>query len=301
MENNETTIDYFANDDDLGLPVGWDGEGDIFDPASWAPENADSDTVETEVSGEEAPTTELEQPETEEGVIETSAPSKTHIRAKFNHEEIEGDFDADELSTIYQKSLAYDRNQARDKADKEFADEIAQLAQQMGYEDSRAMIRAAAANFRQTQIDKYISEGVHQSVAEALVDFMATKNNAGGSTPAAEPEAEPEVTPEPEAPKRDYQKEIAELLAYKPELVGQQIPEEVVKATEDGTPYLYAYLKYENQRVTAANEQTKKENNIYKQNAASAARAPVKGVSGGGETDTKPTDNFLVGFNSDGW
>ena len=44
----------------------------------------------------------------------------------------------------------------------------------------------------------------------------------------------------------------------------------------------------------------KKENAILKQNAASAAKAPVKGVTGGGVSPDK-VDYFIEGFDSDPW
>ena len=59
-----------------------------------------------------------------------------------------------------------------------------------------------------------------------------------------------------------------------------------------------AYLNYEFQQMKAENERLKNTNKIHEQNAASAARAPVTGTSGGGETDTTPSDPFLLGFNS---
>ena len=46
-------------------------------------------------------------------------------------------------------------------------------------------------------------------------------------------------------------------------------------------------------------DKLRRENRILKQNEASAKQAPVKGVRGGGATDTKPEDDFLRGFNSD--
>ena len=44
-----------------------------------------------------------------------------------------------------------------------------------------------------------------------------------------------------------------------------------------------------------------KENNILKQNAAAAARAPVKPVSGGGDVTPTKEDPWLKGFDMERW
>ena len=101
---------------------------------------------------------------------------------------------------------------------------------------------------------------------------------------------------------RDYQAEVEELLQARPQLRGQALPDAVSRAAvADNKRLLLAYLDYEAKQVQAENERLRRENEIYKQNAATAARSPVRGVSGGGATDTKPSDPFLDGFNSADW
>ena len=88
----------------------------------------------------------------------------------------------------------------------------------------------------------------------------------------------------------------------RPQLRGQALPDAVSRAAVEGDKrLLLAYLDYEAQQAQAENERLRKENEIYKQNAATAARSPVRGVSGGGATDLKPSDPFLDGFNSSDW
>ena len=100
----------------------------------------------------------------------------------------------------------------------------------------------------------------------------------------------------------DYQAEVEELLQARPQLRGQALPDAVSRAAVEGDKrLLLAYLDYEAQQAQAENERLRKENEIYKQNAATAARSPVRGVSGGGATDLKPSDPFLDGFNSSDW
>ena len=101
---------------------------------------------------------------------------------------------------------------------------------------------------------------------------------------------------------RDYQAEVEELLQARPQLRGQALPDAVSRAAVEGDKrLLLAYLDYEAQQAQAENERLRKENEIYKQNAATAARSPVRGVSGGGVTDLKPSDPFLDGFNAADW
>ena len=49
------------------------------------------------------------------------------------------------------------------------------------------------------------------------------------------------------------------------------------------------------QEQTMELERLRQENEILRQNAEAASRAPV---SGGGDTDTEPEDLFLRGFNA---
>ena len=101
------------------------------------------------------------------------------------------------------------------------------------------------------------------------------------------------------APVRDYAAEVTQMKALFPS-VGE-IPDEVlnVAATQD-IPVVTAYLAYRDRENAKAAASLKKENAILKQNAASAAKAPVKGVTGGGVSPDK-VDYFIEGFDSDPW
>ena len=108
----------------------------------------------------------------------------------------------------------------------------------------------------------------------------------------AAPEAEPDQTPAA----RDYAGEVQALYAARPELRGQDLPQEVAAACVGGKSLIEAYNEYAcRQRSDAA--ALRKENRILRQNAATAARAPVRGVTRGGPTDAQPEDAFLRGFN----
>ena len=51
----------------------------------------------------------------------------------------------------------------------------------------------------------------------------------------------------------------------------------------------------------AETRKLQRENQVLRQNAAAAMRAPVRGVGGGGDTKQEPDDPFLMGFNDEKW
>lgn len=301
------------------LPDGWDGESDIFAGVESEEKsleelfNAATVTDDGQLETHEpAPTTEQtaedQAPGTEtQQEVPTIEPTETptekrrlKFKAKYNHQEQDVDIDEDDLPNIYQKSLFADSLQEKlKKADAEKAD-IEALAKAMKYENGAAMIAAARDNFRKSEIERLVDDGASEEVAEWIVDQRM------GLKPAAatpEPTTVQEDTPaqEQNAPaERDFQKEVAQLVKAYPELKGSgPLPQEVVDATiKGGRSLIEAYTSYKAGQAEAELKKLKNENQILKQNAASAARAPVTGVSGGGATDTKPVDPFLEGFNS---
>ena len=94
---------------------------------------------------------------------------------------------------------------------------------------------------------------------------------------------------------RDFSEEIRELWRIRPELRGKVLPPEVARAAADGQRLSLAYLDHEAAQARRQAESSRKENDILRQNAASASRAPVRGVSGSA-VDPRPKDPFLEGF-----
>lgn len=120
-----------------------------------------------------------------------------------------------------------------------------------------------------------------------------------------DPEPQP---PEPQSeggeaeaapPERDFVREVQQLKALYPDL--QEMPDEVAKAAAEGADLLTAYVAYREKQTYEAAEVLRKENQVLKQNAAAAAKAPVRGITGGGAADTKPRSGLLAGFDDDGW
>ena len=96
---------------------------------------------------------------------------------------------------------------------------------------------------------------------------------------------------------RDYGSEVRELFSQRPELRGEELPEEVLRACVGGKPLKEAYEDYAGRRQKET-EELRKENRILRENARTAARSPIRGVTRGGSVQSAPEDPFLRGFNS---
>ena len=107
--------------------------------------------------------------------------------------------------------------------------------------------------------------------------------------------AEVQALPE----ERDYQSEVRALWEARPELRGQMLPDAVAMACVGGKRLTDAYNDFAKAQKQET-ENLRKENRVLRQNARSAAQAPVRGVSRGGSVSGGPEDPFLKGFNA-GW
>ena len=128
---------------------------------------------------------------------------------------------------------------------------------------------------------------------------MVAANECGGKSYSLTDDPEPAPMVEEEPVERDFTAEVQQLKALYPDF--KETPDEVALAVANGTNLLTAYVAYREKQTQKAAASLKKENEVLKHNAASAAKAPVKGVTGGGATDTKPKNDLLVGFDSDSW
>jgi hypothetical protein len=281
---------FISNEVEPILPDGWDGESDLFaevgndvdafladgskELTEFPPENDESNSVAddpttVEQVGEENLSDETEtQTETPDGEKQTETRSRK-LKLKVNHREEEIDVDAlsdDELIAMLRKGRAFDA--------------MKETENKQRYRD-----------IYNAQIEAGMTEGAARLVAQSEV----------GKTYALTDEAEtPAVTATPEVktaePVRDFQAEVAQLKDLYPDF--KEMPDEVARNVAKGIPLLNAYLAYREKQSAKTAASLKKENEVLKQNAASAAKAPVKGVSGGGVAPKK-VDPFLVGFDSD--
>ena len=295
-----TTVNYEEENEPI-LPDGW-SEGDDFfaDPKTWSgasdasgqttDEPSELESIRAEMGSEEALTTgeaedasgqsaEEETADTASGQTEVPAKPSRILKLKVNHQDQEVDIDSmsdEELISALQKSRAFD----------------AMKDDQM---------KAKYREVYQDQIDAGMTEAAARMIAA---------NECGGKTyslkdpepaPASEPTPAP-VAPLPQKatpPVRDLAKELKQLRQMYPDF--KETPDEVAIAYAGGADLLTAYVAYREKQTSKAAASLRRENEVLKQNAASAARAPVKGVTGGGATDTKPKNNLLAGFDSDDW
>ena len=315
MENNTTVLE----DDDVILPEGYAEGDDIFDQDSWTGGTQADESEEAEPAPaaqesadehEDAPTTEHDEgsgvsEDGQEGAPTTEptgepSAKKLKFTARVDRADLDVEVDESELPTLYQKAQVVDRVQAKLAKLTPQLEKAEKLARSMGYETVDEMLNAAESNYRDNEVSRLVSEGVHEEIAKAVV---GQKMGAAAARVEAQPPAAQDTTvPDTSAPSptRDFKAEVKALLDARPELIGTEIPSEVVNdCVRNGKPLMAAYTQYEEKQMRAENERLSKRIKVLEQNAASAARAPVSGVTGGGPTDTKPKDDFLLGFESD--
>ena len=99
------------------------------------------------------------------------------------------------------------------------------------------------------------------------------------------------------AEQRDFAAEAEQVRALYPDL--REFPDEVAMDAAGGAGLLQAYLNYRERQAELEAEELRRENSVLRQNAETAARAPLRGVAGGGETETKPQGAFLRGLRDD--
>ena len=278
------------------LPSGWQENTDFFDVDSWSDgtESVDGQTQEVteetttgeETGADNTPTTGEEQGAKGQSAVEeaegepsgqtetTEKPARI-LKLKVNHEDREvnvDDMTDDDLRVQLQKAAAFD-----------------------AMKDEQAK-----AKYRQI-VQEQISAGMTKEIAE-----LVAKSTCDGKTYALEDEPpsheevsdqEPTVASVP--PVRDWNADVARLAKMRPDV--KELPVEVHQAWLNGEDLVTAYLLHENRALRGSKAAVEKETKVLKQNAASAAKAPVRGVTGGGPTDTKPKSDFLKGFDSDEW
>lgn len=292
MNENELMDAMFGEDEPI-LPDGWQEGDDLFADAGnsvdsllsdgakeltdFPAENEDGasvadDPTTVEDAGDEPKSTENEPaaPEPDGGQEPEAAPSRK-LKLKVNHQEEEIDVSAmsdDELIALLQKGRAFDQ-----KVEQENKQRYRQVYQE--------------------QIDAGMTEAAAKLVAQ---------NEAGGKNYALTDETPAEEPPAPvvkEAPVVDFKNAWSQLKALDPSL--KEVPSAVADAVGKGADPQIAYLKYMMDQNAKTAASLKKENEVLKQNAASAAKAPVRGVTGGGNVTPAKTDPFLKGFDSDEW
>ena len=302
------------------LPVGWAEGDDIFNPDSWsgATEQGDASEKSTETTLEEllaepqedAPTTdepaedgavsnEATPPTTEE---EPAAPNKIRFKAKVDHEDRDVELDEADIPNLYQKSQVTDRVQAKLSKLSPIVEKAERLAKLMGYATPEEMLDAAGDNFSQSEVDQLVNEGVHEAVAKEIVESRHSRTLS--AVPAAEADEPIDKTAELNPIQEQMKSDVSHFFDVHPELRTAKVPDEVVQATVHGGRFHVEYQRYLDKKAAAETEKLRKENNIYKQNQAAKAKAPIKGTKGSGVSGPHESEFerlFKAGFNSDSW
>lgn len=322
-ENTELTYEMEEDIEPI-LPDGWTEEDDYFDSGSWsnptaeesaAPEGEEetgTDESAIENTEEEAPAIEQsENGEVEEdgsdGVpaiesqLAEAQSQKIKVKYQFNHEDVEEEIDPAALPEIMQlarSSELYKARATQSQEAKALHEKTMVVAKILGYESPEALMEDVLNNSRNSEREALLSKGNSEEIVD---DYLARKYGAKAATidkPAEEPA--PAAEPAVEKHENSFKEQARELLREFPDLRGQRLPQEVITACASGKATLLdAYRAHKAKSDTAELNRTKKENQILKQNAASASRAPVKGVSKTGGAKGTPEDDFLRGFNSD--
>lgn len=305
-----------VEDTEALIPEGWDGKGDFFDDASWsdgpvetsaepAPEvdsepEVDPTTVEEETveeTQEEAPTTETEE----------TVPHKLKFKAKVDHNDLDVELDESDLPDVYQKAQVVERVQNQMGKMKGTVERANKLAKGMGFENADDMLIAAAKNHLQNEIDRLVNDEEHpvnplvaQDIIERRLGYtMKELEDLEVATPEEPSTEQPQETPKQG---RDISAEVTELITAHPELAGTAFPSEVAKrAMDTGERLVDVYNDYAKNNQVAKIQDLVKENQVLKQNAETAQRAPVIGVTGHGIEGNEPDDPFMEGFNSEAW
>ena len=101
------------------------------------------------------------------------------------------------------------------------------------------------------------------------------------------------------APERNYEAEWKELADAHPELVGNQLPDDIMQACLNSTlPPIRVYESMMIVKQAAEIKALQDEIATLRQNAEAAAKAPVRATTPGGKTDTEAEDAFIRAFKS---
>ncbi len=295
MEDTKELMDAVFDEDEPILPDGWEEGSDLFAEVDDSVDAVLSDGAEeghealTEnedgTSASDDPTTvdegeedtqsgeDGDQPGDSDGSAEEQEKPSRKLKLKVNHQEEEVDVNAmsdEDLIALLQKGRAFDALRETENKQK----------------------------FRRVYHEQ-IDAGMTEAAAR-----MVAQNETGGKTYSLTDEEEPSAETPAAAPKeagtvRDFRAEVEQLKALYPQLT--EVPDEVAVAASKGVPLLSAYLAYRDKQSAKTAASLKKENRVLKQNAASAAKAPVRGVTGGGSVTVKKEDPFLSGFDADNW
>ena len=303
MSENEVMTTYGVEEDEPILPSGWNEGDDFFQSDSWSGDSdsadghssdteQDEDSTEVNADDDDLPTT--EEPDTEnsqsagddqnaaepDGAAEQQEAAPKTYRLRVNHEDKDVTLSDEEVIARLQKSFAWDAMQEQ-------------------------KTKAKFKEVYQEQIDAGLTPAAARLVAQNECGGKTYEIGEDGQIVEEPPEADksPNTSASTEESPAGHTRDLAAQIDQVKAIFGDftEMPEEVANAVAHGADLLTAYSAYRVREGQKAAASLKKENEVLKQNAASAAKAPVRGVTGGGATKQKKESDFLKGFNSDEW
>lgn len=280
-DDNITTL---MEEDGAILPDGWQEGDDLFAPGEGEREiTADESAFDLDREpGEDgdgdgpAPTTEQEAVSGDKAVTEEAPipeqvqkqPNKLKFKARVDRQDLDVEVDESELPTLYQKAQVTDRMQAKLAKRDQQMERAEQAAKRLGYDS----------------LDSLLASGERKETADDVSRLEPRQRSVSGGKSFT----------------RDFAAEARLLVGARPELAGKPLPREVLHACAlNGKHLMAAYADYEAGQTKAEADRLRRENEVLRQNAAAAARAPVSGTRGGGATDVKAKDDFLRGFDEE--
>lgn len=306
---NPADLFYFLNDD--APATGDDGVETEETADSGSDTDADDGASDAPATGEPGdaedsnPTDEKPSPETEK--------TRRILRYMDQHEVKEFDVDGatdEDLTDIVQRANQmarmkekYDRLKASfaQQADAEkfrayVQKETRRLMDKENYDASLASsLAAASAQMKGMRIFP-VTIGEDGEVTLSG-DYASGKLPFDDDAPAPVPVESKKPAPPPEPARDTFAEDVRRLKAAFPDM--KELPEGVLQLSkESGLSLTEAMLVYQSRASKQKAENLAKENIRLRQQLAAATKAPVKGVSGGGQ-QPKPTDDdpFLKGLN----
>lgn len=294
MDEKKRREETLEQRDEAVLPEGWRDGDDLFAPETWSGGAAASDDPEQDEARPDEPlrpTTAPAEPPEQSGAADE--PQRIRFRARVDHADRDVELDPEQLPELWQKAQITERAQARLRENERLMAQLDRLSRMFSYSDPQSLLSEVERAQLQRRADALAHSGMPPELAMEMAELLAERRAGGLQAPA--PAAPPE---------RSYLGELSELLDVCPELRGQRLPEEVVRAAvSGGCSLLSAWQRHSAAQARMENERLREENRILRQNADMALRAPVRGAAGGPEAGTPQSEferSFLRGFEA-GW
>lgn len=297
MDERKLREEAIEQTDGAVLPEGWRDGDDLFAPETWsggaAAENVPAQ-AEEQPDGTQHPTTAAVGRPEETPAADT--PQRIRFRARVDHADRDVELSPEQLPELWQKAQITDRAQARLRENERLMAQLDRLSRMFSCGDPQTLLSEVERAQLQSRADALSHSGMPPEMAMEMAELLAERR-AGGYGRMAQPT--PAAPPE-----RSYLGELTELLEACPELRGQRLPEEVVRAAvSGGCSLLSAWQRHHAEQTRMENERLREENRILRQNADTALRAPVRGAAGSPEAGTPQSEferSFLRGFEA-GW